>query len=85
MAPATVAPSQSAVCFWEDDKVQLRWPEWAGGANKPSLIESQHNFARKGAVEFRVTGLVRRAAPDEPVEGVGGQSISAVTTSSPET
>jgi hypothetical protein len=25
------------VCFWVDDPVQLRWPDWAGGANKPSL------------------------------------------------
>ena len=58
-----------AVCFWEDDNVQLRWPDWAGGANKPSLIESQHNYAREGAMEFRFTGLVRGAAPDEAVEG----------------
>jgi hypothetical protein len=24
------------VCFWEDDGVQLRWPDWSGGANSPA-------------------------------------------------
>jgi len=23
------------ICFWEDDNVQLRWPDYAGGANIP--------------------------------------------------
>lgn len=57
------------VCFWEDDAVQLRWPTYAGGANKPSLIESQQNFVRMGAVEERFIKSVRRPslveAPDE--------------------
>ncbi|WP_448262693.1 CPCC family cysteine-rich protein [Microbacterium aurum] len=26
------------VCFWEDDAVQLRWPTYPGGANRPSLM-----------------------------------------------
>lgn len=29
------------VCFWKDGAVQLRWPDFAGGANRPSLIGSQ--------------------------------------------
>ncbi|MFC5904955.1 CPCC family cysteine-rich protein [Streptomyces zhihengii] len=37
------------VCFWEDDRVQLRWPDWTGGANRPSLIEAQVNFTDFGA------------------------------------
>jgi hypothetical protein len=41
------------VCFWEDDVVQLRWPTWAGGANKPALIDAQRNFAAFGACEER--------------------------------
>ena len=34
------------ICFWEDDNVQLRWPDWAGGANTPALIESQRVLPR---------------------------------------
>ena len=56
------------ICFWEDDNIQLRWPDWPGGANKPSLIESQQNFMAMGAMEYRFAGNVRGAAADEPVE-----------------
>lgn len=31
------------VCGWEDDNVQLRWPDYAGGANERSLIDHQTN------------------------------------------
>ncbi|MFD2495116.1 CPCC family cysteine-rich protein [Amycolatopsis jiangsuensis] len=30
-----------AVCGWEDDLVQLRWPTFAPGANRNSLVEAQ--------------------------------------------
>ena len=53
------------VCFWEDDNVQLRWPDWAGGANKLSLIDAQRNYAEFGAMERRFRGNVRAAVPDE--------------------
>jgi hypothetical protein len=56
------------LCFWEDDNVQLRWPDWVGGANKPSLVEGQRNYSEMGAMEFRFIGNVRIAAPDEPIE-----------------
>jgi len=56
------------VCFWEDDNIQLRWPDYEGGANGPSLIESQQNFAAQGAMEQRFLGLVRPPAEDEPRE-----------------
>ena len=56
------------VCFWEDDGVQLRWPHYAGGANRPSLVESQRNFIRFGAMEERFVGNVRAASPDEPID-----------------
>jgi Cysteine-rich CPCC len=56
------------ICFWEDDIVQLRWPTLSGGANKPSLVEAQQNFARIGAVEERLLRHVREALPTEPVE-----------------
>jgi hypothetical protein len=41
------------ICFWQDDVVQLRFPNFAGGANKPSLMEAQRNFAEFGAKEIR--------------------------------
>jgi Cysteine-rich CPCC len=53
------------VCFWEDDLVQLRWPTYAGGANKPSLAEAQQAFAAMGAKQERVLHLVRPPAADE--------------------
>lgn len=56
------------VCFWEDDPVQLRWPTFRGGANRPSLVEAQKATVTEGAMEYRFTGLVRGAGPDDPVE-----------------
>jgi hypothetical protein len=56
------------VCFWEDDIVQLRWPDWAGGANKPSLIDGQANYQHLGVCEQRLLAHVRAPAPDEPRE-----------------
>ena len=47
------------VCFWEDDQVQLRWPDWSGGANKPSLVDAQQAFSELGACEARVVPFVR--------------------------
>jgi hypothetical protein len=56
------------VCFWEDDLVQLRWPKYAGGANRPNLIDAQKEHAATGATEYRFTGLVRAPAEDEPLD-----------------
>lgn len=53
------------ICFWEDDPVQLRWPSFAGGSNRPSLIESQSNFRVHGAMEARSIGNVRPATESE--------------------
>lgn len=47
------------ICFWEDDIVQLRWPDFPGGANRPSLIDSQINYQDFGAKERRVLEHVR--------------------------
>ncbi|MFI6440069.1 CPCC family cysteine-rich protein [Streptomyces sp. NPDC050759] len=57
-----------SVCFWEDDRVQLRWPDWAGGANRPSLVEAQANFKEFGASEQRFVTKVRPPGDDEPLE-----------------
>jgi hypothetical protein len=56
------------ICFWEDDAIQLRWPDWTGGANRPSLIESQQAYASLGAMELRFTGLVHQPTDDEPLD-----------------
>lgn len=56
------------VCFWEDDAVQLRWPDRTGGANRPSLIEAQRTYAELGATESRFTRLVRVAGAAGPLD-----------------
>jgi hypothetical protein len=47
------------ICFWEDDIVQLAFPNLAGGANKCSLIEGQSNYLAFGACEARLMPHVR--------------------------
>lgn len=54
------------VCFWEDDGVQLRFPSMAGGANRPSLIEAQRNYAAYGGCDEHGRRRVRLATADEP-------------------
>lgn len=56
------------ICFWEDDAVQLRWPDWAGGANRPSLIEALQAYVELCTKEFRFTSLVHQPTDDEPLE-----------------
>lgn len=56
------------VCWWEDDAVQLRWPRYAGGANRPSLVEAQSNFATFAAAEPAFVTRVRPAADHEPLD-----------------
>ncbi len=46
------------ICFWEDDLVQLRFPQ-IGGANI-NLIEAQINFEKFGATEQRFIEYVRK-------------------------
>ncbi len=55
-----------SVCFWEDDAVQLRWPTYPGGANRPSLVEAQQAYIQHGAMERRFIQNVRPARTDEP-------------------
>lgn len=56
------------VCFWEDDQVQLRWPEWSTGANRLSLVDAQATYAEIGASEPRLRVHVRAPRPDESRE-----------------
>ena len=57
-----------SICFWEDDIVQLRWPDMAGGANRVSLIAAQENFIKLGVSEARLLKHVRPPRKDEVVE-----------------
>ncbi|SHJ46675.1 Cysteine-rich CPCC [Nocardiopsis flavescens] len=36
------------ICFWEDDRAQLRWPLMAGGANRVRLVDAQRHYADHG-------------------------------------
>lgn len=69
------------VCFWEDDLVQLRWPSYQGGANKPSLIDAQRNFKAFRACEQRFAARARPATAAEPVDpdwySLGSSSLPA--------
>ena len=47
------------ICFWEDDIVQLRWVDVAGGANSVSLVDAQRNYATLGCCEARFLSHVR--------------------------
>lgn len=53
------------VCFWEDDEVQYRDTEYAGGANEVSLSQARENFAAFGASDERYRSKVRRPTPAE--------------------
>ena len=56
------------MCFWEDDIVQLRWPDFAGGANRPSLIDAQANYRAFGAVDERSVAHVRQPSTSEVLD-----------------
>lgn len=64
------------VCYWEDDPVQLSDPDFAGGANIPSLRQAQQNFLVYGACSEDMKPYVRMPKEDEerdknwkPVDG----------------
>ncbi len=53
------------ICYWEDDEVQYRDPEYEGGANSVSLRRARENFGAFGASEERFVGEVRAPFPYE--------------------
>ena len=53
------------VCFWEDDAIQYKNPDYAGGANNVSLNEAKKNFKLFGAVEKEMIKYVRKPKADE--------------------
>jgi hypothetical protein len=59
------------ICFWEDDVSQLRFPMMGRGANKPCLLEAQHNFLAFGASEQRLLQYVRPPSSADHREASG--------------
>lgn len=47
------------ICFWEDDALQLRFPDLPEQTNVVSLREAQGNYAKFCAIEERFAGDVR--------------------------
>ena len=56
------------VCFWEDDPVQTKDPDFGGGANSISLKEAQRNFIAFGASRIDMIKNVRKPKDDEPLD-----------------
>lgn len=48
--------------------MQLRWPLYRGGANKPSLVEAQQNYQDLGVSEPRFAEKIRSPRRDEPLD-----------------
>lgn len=64
-----VAPPGSfgicGICFWEDDNVQYEDPDYAGGANEPSLRQAQKNYRLFGACDEYCLQFVRKPNADD--------------------
>ncbi len=57
------------VCGWEDDNVQFSDPDFAGGANRPSLNQARGNYQRIRAADPSKLGRVRSPLPSEVPPG----------------
>ncbi len=53
------------ICFWADDSVQFKEPDYEGGANEVSLRQAQENFIVFGACEKRCIELVRKPTSED--------------------
>jgi hypothetical protein len=62
------------ICYWEDDIVQLAFPDLEGGANACSLMDGQRTFARVGACEERCVDVVRSPRANE-IRSVGWRPL----------
>ena len=56
------------VCYWEDDPIQRQEPDYAGGANVPSLLEARENYKKCGVSETRFADKVRAPYKEEEVD-----------------
>lgn len=64
------------ICFWEDDGVQYKDPDYRGGANHVSLREAQRNFIEYGACEESCLKHVRK--PTESDKYLGPKDITMI-------
>lgn len=53
------------VCFWEDDPVQNKYPDMAGGANEVSLFQARENYRMYGVAQQRFAAHVRKPTEEE--------------------
>ena len=53
------------ICFWEDDALQLRFPELGDQTNFVPLAEAQRNYAQVGAIEARFADDVRKPTDED--------------------
>jgi len=53
------------ICFWEDDALQLRFPELGDQTNFVPLAEAQRNYATFGAIEQRFAEDVRKPTAED--------------------
>ncbi|MGM9858723.1 MAG: CPCC family cysteine-rich protein [Bacilli bacterium] len=53
------------VCFWEDDIVQEKNPNYDGGANRVSLVTARSNFKKYGACEKEMVKYCRPPKENE--------------------
>ena len=56
------------ICHWEDNLVQLRFPNMPGAANAVSLVIGQQNFKAFGATERRFLNDVRAPTTDDDLD-----------------
>ncbi|MDH2634130.1 CPCC family cysteine-rich protein [Acinetobacter nosocomialis] len=54
-----------AVCFWEDDNVQNKDPDYMGGANGISLNMAKKNFQLFGAMKKEFIPYTRKPLEEE--------------------
>ena len=53
------------VCYWEDDPIQSRDPDYEGGANTVSLNMARENYKNYGACDEKCIKYVRKPNADE--------------------
>lgn len=52
------------ICFWEDDPIQYKDPDYKGGANRVSLRQGQLNYEKYGACEKEMVKNVTKPMKD---------------------
>ena len=64
-------------CGWEDDPVQYQDPNYAGGANEPSLVKARTNFERIGTSDQRRSETARKPTAQDVRAGNGNEIAGA--------